>query len=122
MATSESSAGIFSSFLLSTNSSSIIDVFDSDIDKIIFDTKFIGNDNINYTAKCNFWKRDLTILNIICNLKEESQKDFNDVKMGKTLINYKAKKILIFSSEYFRLNLIMNKFPFLYMLILKLLI
>jgi len=34
MTTSESSAGVFSSFLLSTNSSSIINIFDSDIDKI----------------------------------------------------------------------------------------
>ena len=50
MATNESNAGVFSSFLLSTNSSLIIDIFDSDIDKIFFETKFIGNYNIAYSV------------------------------------------------------------------------
>ena len=85
-----------------TNSSTTVDIFDeSDIEKQIFDSKLILKDDpLSPDVKCSLWKPKEKCIYILCNLQQELKPGEIRLKLEDYIIQYKDKKIKIFS-EYF---------------------
>ena len=100
----------------STNSSSTVDIFDeSDIEKQLFDSKIIiMNSSLTPQVKCSLWKPKEKNIYIICDLQQELKSGIIDIKLSEYILNYKDKKIKIFSEEYFYIDILESDVPFLY--------
>lgn len=118
-------AGPKCTFALETNASKSEDIFDpDDIEKQIFITKIIDNDNNAFNINCSFWKSDCgsemtnyKSLVAICNLidnKTFSSDRFTQFKLEEYIMNYKGKKIKIFSSNFLKIKYIDKEIPFIY--------
>jgi hypothetical protein len=102
--------------VFSTNASSIADIFDdSDVDKQIFDSKIILKESaISAKVKCSLWNPKQENVFVICILQEQLNIIVAYIKLEEYSLNYKEKKIKIFSEEYLDAQISKSNFPFLY--------
>ena len=93
-----------------TNSSRTVEIFDeSDIEKQIFDSQiFIKDSTVNAKVKCSLWKPKEESIYILCKLQEDLEEDRKYIKLEEYILNYKEKKIKIFSEDYLKLEIVEN--------------
>ena len=93
-----------------TNSSRTVEIFDeSDIEKQIFDSKiFIKDSTVTAKVKCPLWKPKEESIYILCKLQEDLEEDRKYIKLEEYILNYKEKKIKIFSEDYLKLEIVEN--------------
>ena len=100
-----------------TDSSTTVDIFDeSDIEKQIFDSKLILKDDpLSPDVKCSLWKPKRKRIYILCNLQQELNPGEKRIKLKDYILQYKDKKIKIFSEDYLGIVIMSTKSsPFLY--------
>jgi len=93
-----------------TNSSRTVEIFDeSDIEKQIFDSQiFIKDSTVTAKVKCSLWKPKEESIYILCKLQEDLEEDRKYIKLEEYILNYKEKKIKIFSEDYLKLEIVEN--------------
>lgn len=119
-------AGPKCTFTLETNATKSEDIFDPlDLEEQTFITKIIDNENNSFNINCSFWKSDCAAemkandysLLAICNLiddKSFSSNQYTNFKLEEYIMNYKDKKIKIFSSKFLKFKYTDKEVPFIY--------
>ena len=105
--------------IFQTNSTEIVDIYESDIENEIFDSYFIQKteEELNISAKCFLWKPKEENIFIFCKTPNRGQKmgvGHSYIKLAEFTITYKEKTIKILSHNFFEIDIEEGYTPFLY--------
>ena len=109
------STGTTGVIAFNTNSSSTVAIFDeSEIEKQIFDSQIVIEPSSSAKVKCSLFKPKEKSIYILCNLQEKLSIGTINIKLSDYILNYKGKKIKIFSEEYIQIVIKETNYPYLY--------
>ena len=99
-----------------TNSTSKVDIFnESEIEQQVFESKIVTDSDFSAKVVCSLFKPKEDDIYVLCNIHEKlPYGKVQYLKLSEHIIDYRGKKIKIFSEDYMDITIKEYNYPFLY--------